>query len=69
MLPDWKKLPYTAVGAAAITPITPPTGLNAAVAHVQQDQRQLWLWAVLLIGVAVLGGVAYRLYSQTRNTE
>lgn len=69
MLPDWKKLPYTAVGAAAITPITPPTGLHAAVAHVQQDQRQLWLWAVLLIGVAVLGGVAYRLYSQTRNTE
>ena len=69
MQPDWKKLPYSAVGQAAITPITPPTGLNAAVAQVQQDQRQLWLWAVLVVGVVVLGGVAYRLYSQTRSTE
>ncbi len=56
------KLPEAKVGAVAAAP--PPTEWQKLTADVQP--RKVALWAILVLGVAVLGFMAWRLSRQTR---
>lgn len=59
-LKDWRSLPIASLGAAQITPV--PQGWWAQTqAAWQQDRRPFVLWAILLGGVLLLAGLAWRL--------
>jgi hypothetical protein len=68
LIPDYKrgeelKLPEARVGAVEGAPPAAPSALPAFVAEVG-GPRKLALWSILLLGVLVLGAMAWRLSSQ-----
>ena len=53
-------------GPASVVAVQATSDSDARVAGTQARTRMLWLWAVLLLGVAVLGSMAWKLFAQMK---
>jgi hypothetical protein len=61
------ELPEAVVGAAAVAPApTPESGFFAVIQQAGVSRRTALLWAVLIAGVLLLGGVAWSLMRQLK---
>ena len=66
----WQKLPYAQLGLPQVTAAAAPAGTLAQWwQDLRADPRKLWLWLVLLAGVAVLALAAWGLMRQTQASE
>ena len=63
----WERLPYAKLDSAHVTGAATPAGALAQWwQDLRADPRKLWLWLILLVGVAVLALAAWGLMRQTQ---
>ena len=65
----WQKLPYAQLDAAKVSVNAPAGALAQWWQDLRADPRKLWLWLVLIAGVAVLALAAWGLLRQTQASE
>ena len=65
----WQKLPYVQLDAAKVSANAPAGALAQWWQDLRADPRKLWLWLVLIAGVAVLALAAWGLMRQTQASE